>query len=213
MPPGFPLQTHCFFGFLGFFTFSRYFFLFSFFVSPLQNGLIDLSFFVFPLLFYRNCLQVVHVPSSFSALLLSRVRLFPSSWLFLSTWLFDLFCCCLYIFLLFLLFLKFHLYYILGPRDHPDIVDSFMQLQAQVCFWFLISFTLGFSLLFRCPFLSHFLFLSVLCHGLFRPLFCSGSGIDLRGFPIGWLTALSSNSHTEHLQSVHISFVSKSCYL
>uniref|UniRef100_A0A672RDP2 Importin-13 n=1 Tax=Sinocyclocheilus grahami TaxID=75366 RepID=A0A672RDP2_SINGR len=36
-----------------------------------------------------------------------------------------------------------------GPRDHPDIVDSFMQLQAQVCFWFLISFTLGFSLLFR----------------------------------------------------------------
>uniref|UniRef100_A0A673FNN9 Importin-13 n=1 Tax=Sinocyclocheilus rhinocerous TaxID=307959 RepID=A0A673FNN9_9TELE len=43
-----------------------------------------------------------------------------------------------------------------GPRDHPDIVDSFMQLQAQVCFWFLISFTLGFSLLFRCPFLSHF---------------------------------------------------------
>lgn len=30
--------------------------------------------------------------------------------------------------------------------DHPDIVDSFMQLQAQVCFWFLISFTLGFSL-------------------------------------------------------------------
>uniref|UniRef100_A0A8C7SNX2 Importin-13 n=1 Tax=Oncorhynchus mykiss TaxID=8022 RepID=A0A8C7SNX2_ONCMY len=33
-----------------------------------------------------------------------------------------------------------------GPRDHPDIVDSFMQLQAQVCFWFLISFTLGFSI-------------------------------------------------------------------
>lgn len=67
---------------------------------------------------------------------------------FLSTWLFDLFCCCLYILFLlfFLLFLKLHLYYILGPRDHPDIVDSFMQLQAQVCFWFLISFTLVFSL-------------------------------------------------------------------
>lgn len=25
----------------------------------------------------------------------------------------------------------------LGPRDHPDIVDSFMQLLAQVCFSFL----------------------------------------------------------------------------
>lgn len=156
MPPGFPLQTHCFFCFLGFFSFSSYFYFFSFFVSPLQNGLIDLSFFVFPLFVFCNCLQVVHVPSSFSALLLSHVRLFPSSWLFSSTWLFDLFFCCLYIFLLFLLFLKFHLYYILGPRDHPDIVDSFMQLQAQVCFWFLISFTLGFSLLFCCPFLSHF---------------------------------------------------------
>lgn len=65
---------------------------------------------------------------------------------FISTWLLNLFSCCLYIILILLWFLKFHLYYILGPRDHPDIVDSFMQLQAQVCFWFLISFTLGFSL-------------------------------------------------------------------
>uniref|UniRef100_A0A8C8DHT6 Importin-13 n=1 Tax=Oryzias sinensis TaxID=183150 RepID=A0A8C8DHT6_9TELE len=34
-----------------------------------------------------------------------------------------------------------------GPRDHPDIVDSFMQLQAQVCFWssfrFFFIFCLG----------------------------------------------------------------------
>lgn len=65
----------------------------------------------------------------------------------ISTWLLNLFSCCLYLILILLWFLKFHLYYILGPRDHPDIVDSFMQLQAQVCFWFLISFTLGFSLL------------------------------------------------------------------
>ena len=65
---------------------------------------------------------------------------------FISTWLLNLLSCCLYIILILLWFLKFHLYYILGPRDHPDIVDSFMQLQAQVCFWFLISFTLGFSL-------------------------------------------------------------------
>lgn len=64
---------------------------------------------------------------------------------FISTWLLNLLSCCLYIILILLWFLKFHLYYILGPRDHPDIVDSFMQLQAQVCFWFLISFTLGFS--------------------------------------------------------------------
>lgn len=38
-----------------------------------------------------------------------------------------------------MIFLKFHLYYILGPRDHPDIVDSFMQLLAQVCFSFIHS--------------------------------------------------------------------------
>ena len=77
----------------------------------------------------------------------SRVNYFDEIFLslpFISTWLLNLFSCCLYIIILLLWFVKFHLYYILGPRDHPDIVDSFMQLQAQVCFWFLISFTLGF---------------------------------------------------------------------
>lgn len=92
---------------------------------------------------------------------------------FISTWLLNLFSCCLYIILILLWFLKFHLYYILGPRDHPDIVDSFMQLQAQVCFWFLISFTLGFSLsfslflissLFLCPLLLPLYLFSVLCY-------------------------------------------------
>lgn len=88
---------------------------------------------------------------------------------FISTWLSDLFSCCLYIILILLWFLKFHLYYILGPRDHPDIVDSFMQLQAQVCFWFLLSFTLGFYLVLSllCPF--HSLSLLSFCSFLFGP--------------------------------------------
>lgn len=52
--------------------------------------------------------------------------------------------------------LKLHLYYILGPRDHPDIVDSFMQLLAQVCFSFLFI---------------HFLFSLFLFLIQFKPIF------------------------------------------
>jgi len=59
--------------------------------------------------------------------------------------------CCLYDFSL-----KLHLYYILGPRDHPDIVDSFMQLLAQVCFSFLFI---------------HFLFSLFLFLIQFKPIF------------------------------------------
>lgn len=95
---------------------------------------------------------------------------------FISTWLLNLFSCCLYIILILLWFLKFHLYYILGPRDHPDIVDSFMQLQAQVCFWFLISFTLGFSLTFP-------LFLLSSCFSLLSSLSVSLSVTGLQGVP------------------------------
>ncbi|MBN3314942.1 IPO13 protein, partial [Atractosteus spatula] len=44
-----------------------------------------------------------------------------------------------------------------GPRDHPDIVDSFMQLQAQVCFWkpdLFLSENLDVKAVFHCGVLS-----------------------------------------------------------
>lgn len=106
-------------------------------------------FFCFWLVCSSKTLPKLHMsrpPSPLRSLLtceLFQWNIFEFS--FISTWLLNLFSCCLYIILILLWFLKFHLYYILGPRDHPDIVDSFMQLQAQVCFLFLISFTLGFS--------------------------------------------------------------------
>lgn len=136
MPPGFPLQTH---------------------------SLISLSFLSY--VSFLSLLTSVSVAPSFrtDSLICVFSSSSPLSSVTRFTWLLDLFCCCLYIFLL---FLKFHLYYILGPRDHPDIVDSFMQLQAQVCFWFLISFTLGFTLSLA-VFLRLFLLPSVRCHRLF----------------------------------------------
>lgn len=117
--------------------------------------------FCFWLVCSSETLPKLHMPplrSLFTCELFQR-NIFEFS--FISTWLLNLLSCCLYLILILLWFLKFHLYYILGPRDHPDIVDSFMQLQAQVCFWFLISFTLGFSLssfllLVICLFLSLF---------------------------------------------------------
>lgn len=125
---------------------------------------------------------------------------------FISTWLLNLFSCCLYIILILLWFLKFHLYYILGPRDHPDIVDSFMQLQAQVCFWFLISFTLGFSLSFSLFLISPSLSsspslpLSVLCYRTLRHHIGEAVEWNMRGMfekdtPRLSSNALESNSH------------------
>lgn len=175
VPPGFPLQTH--FSFFRFIPFLSL--LLSFFSLQTDPCLCPLPVFLF--CFWLVCssktspklhLPPPHpphppAPSPLRSLLtceLFQWNIFEFS--FISTWLLNLFSCCLYIILILLWFLKFHLYYILGPRDHPDIVDSFMQLQAQVCFWFLISFTLGFSpsssllLISLCPFLP--LYLSVL---------------------------------------------------
>lgn len=145
VPPGFPLQTHfCFFRYVLFLSLL----LSVFFLSKRTHVFVFCLFFfgwsVLPIL----CQSFICPPPlplrSLLTCKLFQWGIFEFS--FISTWLLNLFSCCLYIILILLWFLKFHLYYILGPRDHPDIVDSFMQLQAQVCFWFLISFTLGFSL-------------------------------------------------------------------
>lgn len=170
MPPGFPLQTHfCFFRFVFFLSL-----LLSFKSLQTDPCLCLLSVFFFFVVFGWSVFPILcqsficRPPSPLRSLL--TCELFQRNifeFYLISTWLLNLFSCCLYIILILLWFLKFHLYYILGPRDHPDIVDSFMQLQAQVCFWFLISFTLGFSLLslllisscFLCPFLPLYLLL------------------------------------------------------
>lgn len=150
VPPGFPLQTH-----FSFFRFILFLSLLLSFLSlqtdpclcPLPVFCLVFGWSVLPRLRQSFiCPPTPPAPSPLRSLLtceLFQWNIFEFS--FSSTWLLNLFSCCLYIILLLLWFLKFHLYYILGPRDHPDIVDSFMQLQAQVCFWFLISFTLGFS--------------------------------------------------------------------
>lgn len=166
VPPGFPLQTRlCFFRFL----------LFLELLLPFFNLSKQTHVFVFCLRFsvcfwlvcFSKTLPKLHIPPLLLPLCsLLTCELFQRNTFelyFISTWLSNLFSCCLYIILILLWFLKFHLYYILGPRDHPDIVDSFMQLQAQVCFWFLISFTLGF-------YLSLFLSLS-LCLSFLTVLF------------------------------------------
>lgn len=146
VPPGFPLQTHfCSFRFVLFLSL-----LLSVSLSKQTHVFVFCLCFVFGWsLLPRLCQSFIcpSPPSPLRSLLtceLFQWNIFEFS--FISTWLLNLLSCCLYIILILLWFLKFHLYYILGPRDHPDIVDSFMQLQAQVCFWFLISFTLGFSL-------------------------------------------------------------------
>lgn len=138
---------------LGLFVFfSLYFFLF--YLSKQTHVFVSsLCFFFFLVgLFFKGSAKASYAPSPPFLPLCSLLTCELFQWdifefSLISTWLLNLFSCCLYIILILLWFLKFHLYYILGPRDHPDIVDSFMQLQAQVCFWFLISFTLGFSLL------------------------------------------------------------------
>lgn len=148
VPPGFPLQTH-----IGFFRFVPFLSLLLPFLSPSGPMSLSSACFLFLVgLFFQDSAKASYASLPFSPLCslltceLFQWNIFKFS--FISTWLLNLFSCCLYIILILLWFLKFHLYYILGPRDHPDIVDSFMQLQAQVCFWFLISFTLGFSLSF-----------------------------------------------------------------
>lgn len=161
VPPGFPLQTH--FSLFRFVLFLSL--LLSLFLSRRTHVFV---FCLFSFGWSVLTLPKLHMPpfplapSPLRSLLtceLFQWNIFEFS--FISTWLLNLFSCCLYIILLLLWFLKFHLYYILGPRDHPDIVDSFMQLQAQVCFCFLFhSLWVSLSLFLSFSVLSSLLFLS-----------------------------------------------------